>query len=74
MLNTICDVCRKKVDSPVTGSTFFYYGKHSVCEVCKDNLESQIKPTVRNKDPYAIEWYDKLIDDSIEKAIHKGKS
>ena len=73
MQSVYCDVCKKKVDSPATGRTFFYYAKHSVCESCKDNLELQIKPTIRNKDPYAIEWYSKLILDSLDKAVQKGK-
>lgn len=73
MVSTSCDVCKKKVDKPFNERTFFYLGKHAICEACKDNLELQIKPTVRNKDPYAIEWYNKLILDSLDKAVQKGK-
>jgi len=73
MLSTYCDVCKKKVDDPVTGRNFFYVASHSICEPCKDNLEFLIKPTVRTKDPYATEWYEKLIDDSLVKAVQKGK-
>ena len=73
MLNTTCDVCRKKMDNAMTGRNFFYYAKHSVCEVCKDNLEGQVKSQVRNKTPFAYAWYAKFIDDSLDKAIQKGK-
>jgi len=73
MLSTYCDVCKKKVDDPTTGRNFFYVADHSICEPCKDNLELLIKPTVRTKDPFATEWYEKLIDDSLVKAIQKGK-
>jgi len=68
-----CDVCKKKMDNLITGFTFFYIGKHSICESCKDNLELSIKSTVRNKEPFAMDWYDKLIDDSLEKAVQKGR-
>jgi len=73
MITISCDVCRKKMDDVVTGRNFFYVANHSVCESCKDNLESQIKSTVRNKEPFAIEWYDKLLRDSLDKAVQKGK-
>jgi len=69
-----CDVCKKKVENSFNGRTFFYYGEHSVCEPCKDNLESQVKSTIRAKEPFSYEWYNKYIDDSLAKAIQKGKS
>ena len=68
-----CDVCRKKMDKPVTNRDFYYISRFGICESCKDNLESQIKSTMRNKDPFAVEWYEKLINDSLEKAVQKGK-
>jgi len=44
-----------------------------VCEICHDKLEVQIKPTVRTKEPFAYDWYSKLVQESIEKAVQKGK-
>jgi len=73
MINISCDVCRKKLDDPVINRDLFYYGCHSICEPCKDNLESMIKPTIRGKEPFAVEWYEKLLNDSLVKAIQKGK-
>ena len=73
MQSTTCDVCKKKVDNPISDRTFFYLGKHSICEPCKDDLEVQIKSTVRTKDPFAVEWYQKLIMDSLDKSVSKGK-
>lgn len=67
-----CDVCRKKVDQPFTGRTFFYFGEFNVCEPCKDNLEVQLKPTIRTKDPFSYDWYNKLVTDSLAKAVSKG--
>jgi len=73
MQTITCDVCKKKVDDSMTGRSFFYFGKHSVCEPCKDNLELQLKSVVRTKDPFSYEWYTKLVDDSLSKSIQKGK-
>jgi hypothetical protein len=74
MQTITCDICKKKVEDSITGSSFFYYADHSVCEDCKDNLELQIKTTIRGTDPFAYEWYSKYVDDIITKAIQKGKS
>ena len=73
MVNTICDICRKKVENPITGLSFHYYANHSICESCKDTLELQVKKTLRDKEPYETDWYEKYLDDSITKAIQKGK-
>jgi len=73
MVTISCDVCKKKVENSMYGRNFFYYADHSICEDCKDSLESNVKSQVRAKDPYAIDWYDKFIDDSLVKAIQKGK-
>jgi hypothetical protein len=68
-----CDVCRKKVENPITNLTFFYFADHNICEACRDILELQIKPIIRSKAPFNYEWYGKMMDDSIQKAIQKGK-
>jgi len=73
MQTIVCDVCKKKMDDPITNRTFFYFAEHSVCENCRDNLEAQIKPTVRTKDPFSYEWYRKLIGDSLSKSVSKGR-
>ena len=73
MQTITCDVCKKKVDDPFTDRTFFYRAQVCICETCKDNLEFQIKSTVRTKDPFSYEWYNKLIEDSLAKSIQKGK-
>jgi len=73
MITVSCDVCKKKMDDPQYGRNFFYYANHSICEPCKDGLESNVKNVLRNKDPYAIDWYEKYIIDSLDKAVQKGK-
>ena len=73
MITITCDICKKKVEDAQYGRTFFYYATHSICESCKDALELQVKTTIRNKDPFAQEWYQKYVDDTISKAIQKGK-
>jgi len=71
MQTITCDVCKKKVDNAITGRTFFYFGQNNVCEPCRDNLEFQIKNTVRTKDPFNYELYNKLILDSLGKSVKK---
>jgi len=73
MITVTCDVCKKKMENPLTGVTFHYYSNHSICEPCKDNLELQAKSTVRKKEPFAYEWYEKYMLDTLDKAVQKGK-
>jgi len=73
MQNIFCDVCKKKMDNPITNRTFFYYPTVGVCEPCKDNLEAQLKPQARNKEPFAFEWYQKLIKDTLDKGVQRGR-
>ena len=73
MKTLTCDVCKKKMENAITDRTFFHIAHRDLCEPCKDALEFQIKPTVRTKDPFGYDWYNKLLQDSIEKAVQKGK-
>ena len=68
-----CDVCKKKVEDPFTGRTFFHYAEHNVCEACKENMESQVRAIIRTKDPFSYEWYNKLKCDTFAKNASKGK-
>jgi len=74
MQTITCDVCKKKVEDAQTGRSFFYFAEHSVCEPCKENLELQIRATMRTKDPFDYQWYGKMVDDGFKKAMSKGKS
>ncbi len=73
MITVTCDVCKKKIDDPQTGRSFFYFAEHSVCESCKDNLEAKIRTNIREKSPFTYEWYSKFIDESCKKAASKEK-
>jgi len=73
MQTITCDVCRKKVDEPINGRTFFHYAEHEVCEACRDNLEMQVKSTIRTKDPFSYEWFNKLLLDNLAKSVSKSK-
>jgi hypothetical protein len=44
-----------------------------ICEDCHDKMEATLKPVVRTKQPFNYEWYDRLIRDSVEKAVARGK-
>ena len=68
-----CDVCMAKLDAPVSGRTYFHLAHRDICEACHDKLQFQLKPTVRTKQPFSYDWYTKLFQESIEKAVQKGK-
>jgi hypothetical protein len=68
-----CDVCKKKLDNPVINRDLHYISKFAICEPCKDSLDSQIRQTIRAKEPFATDWYEKYVNDSLEKAVQKGK-
>jgi hypothetical protein len=68
-----CDVCKKKMDNPKPDRDFYYISRFGICEPCKDSLDSQIRQTIRNKEPFATDWYEKYVNDSLEKAVQKGK-
>jgi hypothetical protein len=74
MVNVYCDVCKKKIDNPMTDTTIFYYADYSVCETCKDNLEYQLKPQIRGREPFSMDWYRKLLTDAFTKAVQRGRS
>jgi hypothetical protein len=74
MVNVYCDVCKKKMDNPITDRSFFYYANFSICEPCKDSFEISVRPQVRNKEPFAMDWYQKLMRDTLEKACQKGRA
>ena len=73
MKTLTCDVCQSAIQNPVMGRNYFHMAHRDICEPCHDKLEMQIKPVVRNKAPFDYAWYDKLVQESIEKAIQKGK-
>jgi len=73
MHTVYCDICKKKVENPITNRSFYYIEKFGLCEPCKESVEGNIKSTIWNKDPFSMEWYSKLVVDSIDKGIQKGK-
>ena len=73
MQTITCDICKKKVEDSFTGRTFFYYGTHNVCEPCKEVMENQVRATIRTKEPFTYEWYDKLMCDTFAKNASKSK-
>ena len=73
MKTLTCDVCHSIIYVPVTGRNYFHLAHRDICESCHDKLEFQMKPIVRTKSPFNYNWYAKLVRDSVEKAIQKGK-
>ena len=68
-----CDVCRIAIQSPLSGHNYFHFAHRDICESCRDKLEDMLKPVIRTKSPFSYDWYSKLFQESIEKAIQKGK-
>ena len=73
MKTLTCDICQNVLDEPISGRTYYHLAHRDVCESCRDKLEFQIKPTIRTKAPFSYEWYTKLYQDSIERAVQRGK-
>ena len=73
MKTLTCDVCRQKIQEPFTNRNYFHLAHRDLCESCKENLDAQIRPVIRTKEPFNYGWYDQLVQESIEKAIQKGK-
>jgi len=73
MITITCDICKKKMDNPITDRTFFYYANRSICEPCRDGLEYSVKPTMRAKEPFAMDWYQKMMRDALDKAVQRGR-
>ncbi|MCL2834844.1 MAG: hypothetical protein FWD78_16865 [Treponema sp.] len=73
MKTITCDVCRHAIQAPVVDRNYFHVAHRDICEPCHDELEALIKPVVRQKSPFNYDWYTPLVQESIEKAIQKGK-
>ena len=73
MKTLTCDICQNIIQSPNPDRNYFHVVHREICESCHDKLEYQMKPTVRTKAPFSLEWYSKLVVDNMEKAIQKGK-
>jgi hypothetical protein len=73
MKTITCDVCRKAIENPSAARNYFHLANYDICEPCKDQLDLGIKQIIRTKEPFNYDWYDRLMLDSIAKAIPKGK-
>jgi len=73
MRTLTCDVCNGIISTPVSGRTYFHLAHRDICEPCHDKLSMQIRPVVRTKIPFTYDWYDHYVQESIEKAVQKGK-
>ena len=73
MKTLTCDICRHAIQVPVLQRNYFHLAHRDICESCHDELQAQIKPIVRTKLPFDYGWYNRVLQESIEKAISKGK-
>jgi hypothetical protein len=72
MKTITCDVCRHAIQQPVVGRTYFQLAHRDLCEPCHDDLGLVLKPIIRNKEPFNYDWYDRVLQETIERAIEKG--
>lgn len=68
-----CDVCHKDITTEINQRGYFHIAHRDICEACHDQLEAGIKPVVRTKQPFNYEWFQRLMQDSIEKAVSRSK-
>jgi len=68
-----CDVCHKDITTAINQRTYYHMAHRDICEACHDQLEVGLKPVVRTKQPFSYEWYERLIRDSVEKAVSRSK-
>jgi hypothetical protein len=73
MKTLTCDICQTVIQSPAANRNYFHIAHRDICESCRDKLDYQIKPVVRQKSPFDYAWYNKLLQDNIEKSVSKGK-
>ena len=68
-----CDVCHKDITTAINQRTYYHMAHRDICETCHDQLEGILKPVVRTKQPFSYEWYERLIRDTVEKAVSRSK-
>jgi hypothetical protein len=68
-----CDVCHKNIWPGENGREYFHIAEKDICEDCREEIERSIRPLIRTKQPFNFEWYDRLMSDSIEKAMAKAQ-
>jgi hypothetical protein len=73
MKNLKCDVCHGDITSEINQRGYFHVVHRDLCEACYERLNFNIRPVIRTKQPFNYEWFERLIRDSVEKAISRGK-
>lgn len=73
MKSLVCDICKRAIQTPVKERNYFHIENRDICEPCKDAVEASLKPVMRSKHPFNYEWYERVLMDTIEKAVAKGK-
>ncbi|MDR2181077.1 MAG: hypothetical protein LBN92_00185 [Treponema sp.] len=68
-----CDVCHKDITNEINQRSYFHVANRDICEECYEELNFALRPIIRTKQPFSYEWFDRLVRDSVEKAIGRGK-
>lgn len=62
-----CDICGKELENPITNRTYWHIKEFDVCEDCKEKIEFQLRPIIRNHFPYSQAWYENEFTGLLEK-------
>jgi len=73
MKTLTCDICTSVIHTPVNGRNYHHVAHRDICEPCHDKLGFLLRPIIRTKAPFTYDWFSKVVQESIEKAIVKGK-
>jgi hypothetical protein len=73
MKKLTCDVCHKDITLEVNGRGYSHVANIDICEDCRDKMNLELRPILRTKQPFNYEWYDRLVRDSLTKAISRGR-
>ncbi|MDR2552956.1 MAG: hypothetical protein LBD31_07325 [Treponema sp.] len=73
MKNLKCDVCHSDITTAINQRSYMHVAHRELCESCYEELNFFLRPIIRTKQPFNYEWFDRLVKDSVEKAITRGK-
>lgn len=64
-----CDVCRKELENPIKGRTYWHVREYDICEDCKDAIEMKLRRILRARLPYSQDWYENEYIGLIQRGI-----
>lgn len=72
MKSLYCDICKEEIPEPVKGRNYFHIREYDLCEPCKEAIEAKLRPVLRERSPFATEWYEDEMISFIEQGCESG--